>query len=233
MAGTDEPDAHDFVDLMINLNNMNMWTNAVGEVVSYNAVTERATIQLVMNAKLEGQTETLTIPLLRGIPVLWPKGGTPAAGNEWSQTAPLEAGNPVLVWFLVHNVAEWLADGNRGRVSRKRARFSLSSAICTPGVSHKGNLIPAADKDPSAYIIRAAMTVIKDLGTPEFVALANLVDARLAKVQSTFDGHGHDYFPGPSPVAKTSGPTSELAPSIPPTLIGTLASVAATKLKAE
>lgn len=230
MPSLDHPDASDLIELMIDQSKLTLWTNAQGEVISYNSLTQRADVRLVMNDGTKAKP--IEIPVLRAVPVVWPKGGTLATGNEWSQTAPLEKGNPVMVWFLVHNIAEWLTDGVAGRLAKKRARFSLSSAVCYPGVSHKGNLIPTAATDPLAYVIRAALTIIKDLGTPEFVALANLVDARLAKTQSTFDGHGHDYI-APGGPSITSGPTLELSSSVAPNLIGILASVAATKLKAE
>ncbi len=215
MPGIDEPDATDFVELMIKQDRLTLWTNATGEIVNYNAVTERADVKLVMN---DGDVE---IPLLHGVPVLWPKGGDSTKSNEWSQTAPLEKGNPVIVWFLVHNIASWLTDGVTGRTSKKRRRFSLSSPVCTPGTSHKGNLIPTGAKDPTAYVIRAALTLIHDLGSPEFVALSNLVDARLTTVQSTVDTHTHNFPVGPGVTL------------IPNSLIGSLPTTAAKTLKAE
>lgn len=65
----------------------------------------------------------------------------------------------------------------------------------------------------------------------EFVALANLVDSRLAKIQAHFDAHTHLTAGTGPPV----GPTPLVPPGTPPGTggpIGSLATVAAEKVKA-
>src|SRR5262249_11872108 len=74
---------------------------------------------------------------------------------------------------------------------------------------------PVIEIDPSFVQLGAA--------DGQFVALANLVKARLDSIQSAFDAHTHLYSPGPG------GPAPTAPPPIP---IGPLAAVAATLVKA-
>lgn len=71
-----------------------------------------------------------------------------------------------------------------------------------------------------------SQAVIGNPTAAQFVALANLVKARLDAIQATFDAHVHTTTAtvGTGPVGTISAPTST---------IGALASVAATKVKAE
>ena len=61
-----------------------------------------------------------------------------------------------------------------------------------------------------------------------FVALANLVNARLSAIQTAFDTHLHPVV-GAAPAAPPTPPTV----GVPTALIGTLASVAASKTRAQ
>ena len=73
------------------------------------------------------------------------------------------------------------------------------------------------------FIDESDVTNLGAKAAAQFVALADYVDDRLATIQSTFDAHTHAYNPGPSALAPTDGPLSP---------IGTLPTVAATKVKA-
>jgi len=133
-----------------------------------------------------------------------------ATSGEFEEVSPIgdipvlwpgawEAGDPCLLVFCEESFSKWFDTGSveQPEVLRRHGMH----AVCIPLVARAGQAV-------------------------EFVALANLVDARLSAIQAAFDGHTHLTAGTGAPV----GPT-KLAPPGPGT-IGSLASVAASKVKA-
>jgi hypothetical protein len=109
------------------------------------------------------------------------------------------AGDTCLVVFAEESFAKWFDTGSVEPPEVLR-RHGLH-AVCIPMVARAGQAV-------------------------QFVALANLVKARLDTIQQAFDAHTHA-------VATTGSATAQTGTAAPTTsLIGPLADVAATKVKA-
>jgi len=138
-----------------------------------------------------------------------------AAAGQFEELPPLSgvpvlwpgawaAGEPCLVVFCEESFAKWFDTGSVEQPEVLR-RHGLH-AVCIPLVARAGQAV-------------------------QFVALANLVDARLSAIQAAFDAHTHVTAGTGPPV----GPTPLVPPGSPPGTggpIGALATVAATKVKA-
>ncbi len=109
-------------------------------------------------------------------------------------------GDSCLLVFCEESFAKWFATGSIEPPDVLR-RHGLH-AICIPLVAREGD-------------------------TVQFVALANLVDARLTAMQAAFDSHTHLYIPPLVPAVVTPIVT---APPVP--LVGPLAPTAADKVQA-
>jgi hypothetical protein len=109
------------------------------------------------------------------------------------------AGDTCLLVFCEESVAKFLATGSVEQPEVLR-RHGLHG-VCIPFPARGGQ-------------------------SAEFVALANLVDARLAAIQTAFDGHTH------VTTATIGGGTAPGVNAIPAPPLGLLASVASQKVKA-
>jgi hypothetical protein len=186
-------------------------TSLPGRVVSYDAATQTATVELVV--QLLGQS----VPPLPEVPVVWP-GGT--AGHLH---VPLEAGDTLMVLFSEEDFSGWF---DTGSVSAPRvlARHGLH-AVAIPGLRRA-----AAPLAVTTGHVTLAAQIMLHLGADNatnFVALANLVDARLETLRAAFNGHTHLTAGTGAPV----GPTA-LIPATPGDPVSSLPTVAATKVKA-
>ena len=199
-------------------------------VQSYNLATQRATVQAGVQLQLLNGT-TISEPVFADVPVMWPSAG------GYSIHAPLAAGDEVLVVFAERSIDEWLAAGGYNRVAGDTRRFSAQDAIAIPGLRSAPNALPANARPAGAVCVAAADGAVRmeirtggvvtifasevRLGddTATALALANLVDSRLASIKTAYDTHTHVSAAPGSPTA------------VPVPLIPTLASVAATKAK--
>lgn len=220
-----------------------MRTALPGVVQSYNAATQRATVQSGVALRLlDGTTET--DPLFVDVPVVYPGAG------GYSIHYPLAAGDECLILCSERSMDEWLAEGGYNVAPGDPRRFSAQDAICLPGLRSAPNALPAAARPADALTIASAdgavrievraggvVTIFADevrLGddSATFLALASLVDARFSQVAVAFDAHVHVSAAPGSPTSTPQtitdvGPPPIVAPSV----LAPLASVAATKSK--
>lgn len=137
----------------------------------------------------------------------------PTTEEEFAEVPPLadvpvlwpgawEAGDKCLLVFCEESFAKWFETGSVEPPEVLR-RHGLH-AVCIPLVAPAG-----ADV--------------------QFVALANLVNERLATLQYAFDNHVHATAGTGTPSPPIPDPTAIPAPSVP---VGSLGSVAASKVKA-
>jgi hypothetical protein len=195
-----------------------------GRVESYDAATQTADVRPMVRRALpnvEGTTTPEDMPIVRSVPVVWPRVGS------WFLHMPLEAGDSVLLVCLERDAARWRQTGDVSDPIDHR-QHHLAHAVAVPGLFPRAAALSGLPAGKLAIGKSGGLTMTIgdttiDLGAAsQFVALANLVNARLDTIQAAFDAHVH---PVPAPVSANT-----TAPTVP---IGTLASVAAQKTRAE
>lgn len=193
-------------------------------VRSYDA--EKQTCSCVLSTRIPNEVGTPEeLKPLEDVPVKWQRGG------GYFCTMPLEEGDPGLLVFCESDFSAWRATGEVSDAAFER-RHGLYAYFLPGGCADGDELVDAAadalvigkDGGPVMKINAAGLEL--GAAATQYVALANLVKARLDTIQTAFDLHTH-------PVAGVlAGPAT--VPSAPPVApIGPLADVAAVKVKAE
>lgn len=178
-------------------------TSIPGIITSYDVASQTAEVQLAV--QLGGEN----VPPLAEVPVVWPGG---AAGFLH---VPLAVGDTVMVVFSEEDFGSWYVTGSVSAPS-VLARHGLH-AVAIPGLRRDG----AAFAATGGHVTLASTGELR-LGADtaaNFVALANLVDARFAAIVSYINTHVH----------ATAGTGAPVPPTV---LLGAQASVTATKVKA-
>lgn len=106
-------------------------TNAVGEIISYNAATNRAVVRPSLPKKIYNG-DTLEPPKIVEVPVNFHSSN----GGESSFTMPLQPGDPVTLSFQQRSLEGWLK-GNKAAPDDPR-QFDLSDCIAHPGGGSAG-----------------------------------------------------------------------------------------------
>lgn len=216
MKAIGQPDDVQILRAAIRARLADVRTSVPGIVKSYDEATQTCEVALAVRLpRADGRLDEL--PPLTDVPVAWPRGG------GYFAQMPLEQGDPGLLVFSEVDFSEWRRTGDVADPPTER-RHGLN-AYFIPGGCDDASPLPA----PGGKLVvgKVGGPVMKiDAGGIElgasaaaFVALADKVDAALASIQSIFDAHVHP---------ETGATTSPTA-----TLIGTLDSVAASKVKAE
>lgn len=173
-----------------------------GKIRSYDVATQTAEVELVV--QLGGEP----VPPLADVPVCWPGG---AAGFLH---VPLAAGDTVMVLFAEEDFSKWFDTGSVSAPA-SLARHGLH-AVAIPGLRRAATPLTVT----AGHVTLAATDELRlgsDAATA-FVALATLVDARLAAIVSYINTHVHA--------------TAGTGPPVPPTvLLGAQDSVASSKVK--
>jgi Phage protein Gp138 N-terminal domain len=177
------------------------------------------------------------LPVIPNVPIAWPRGGGgfylsfPLRGDGWDPDPLARKDNGDHVWLVFNSaaIAQWRRTGSVSEPGDLR-RSTLSYPFAIPGAAPDAQAFTDPGS-PTEAVIGVPGGAVLRVGSPagDFVALAGLVKARLDAIQAKFDAHTHV-------VATTGSATAQsgtAAPVIPALAIGTLASVAATKLKAE
>lgn len=257
MTGWDrliEPTQEELIRAWIEHHLSDVHTALPARVQSYDAATQTADlVPLVRHpvAHGDGSVEHENLPVLPSVPVLWPR-----TADHFIAFA-LAPGDMVLVVFCEGAIGHWRAGSGDITDPGDLQRHSLSHGVAIPGLFHRGAKLTNAPAgsgtngalqtgDPVLVIgsdgsgVRIAIKVGGSLdltlaGTvvasfdattgvwsfggagAKLVALAEYVDARLTSIREAFNAHTH---------AEMGGTTG-----VPNTLIGALASVAASKLK--
>jgi hypothetical protein len=192
-----------------------------GRVKSYDSATQTAEVIPVVKQSLpneDGSRELVELPVLPNVPVAWPR-----AGGCYLHF-PMAAGDHVLLVFSEAAFALWRETGQISEPG-DLSRHSLSYAHAIPGIAPDANAFPDAPGSEAVLVVGSGvLRVSAASGSAQFVALANLVSARLDAIQAAFDAHTHPYVDTPIGAAVTSVPAAPIGP---------LAPVAATKLKAQ
>lgn len=175
----------------------------------------------------EGGYVHKALPKISNVKVAFPRSGS------FFVSFPLTKGDFVLLVFSQRSLQAWR---DKGQVCEPGdlGMFPLDGAVAIPGVYPEADalgdvsptdMVLGKDGTPAAQI-KITPTQVHLGGGAQFVALANLVKARLDAIQSTVDGHTHT-FSAPVVAGAVSGTTA-----VPSSLIGALADVAAQNVKA-
>jgi hypothetical protein len=209
-----------------------------GTVVSYDPLTNTATVKPMVKRVLydveDGERSFEDIPNIPSVPVVWPRAG------GFAVTLPMQAGDSVLLIFSQASLAEWRESGELSEPVDARTH-SVGYPFAIPGAFPD---VTPLSPDPVDIAAREAGVVIGQhagngrieispttikLGkdATDYVALAAFVDARIAAVATKFDSHVHL---AAGATALTGTPQTAAGT---PNVIGTQASVAATRTKAK
>jgi hypothetical protein len=139
-------------------------TSLPGIVKSYSSTTQTASVQLAV--QLRGNN----VPPLSDVPVCWPGG---AAGFVH---VPLAAGDTVLVIFTEEDFSRWFTTGSVSAPA-VLARHGLH-AVAIPGL--RPTTAPLAVTGGHVTVGAASEIRLGSDTAANFIALANLVDAKLA-----------------------------------------------------
>jgi hypothetical protein len=193
-----------------------------GRIDRYDATKQRADVKLELQRYVsdgEGGHVPESLPVLPNVPVAFPRGG------GYFVSFPLAKGDPVLVVFCDAPIGAWLKKGDMAEPGLSESH-GLGGAVCYPGIAPNDDKLDDAsastmklgkDGTPAAQI-EFTDSLTKVGGGDQFVALANLVDSRLAAIRTFINAHTH---------VETGGTTNATTPAL-----GAQASVAAQNVKA-
>ena len=203
--GTSKPTQTDLLRAATASATAKMRTAEPGVVVSYDAATQRATVQLGMAVRVRSPdgTEAHEAPLtVSNVPVAWPRAG------GFSLTFPLAAGDEVLLIFSSRSLDEWKGGPARtGVEASDPRRFAVQDAYAIPTVAAAAPL-PSTALDASALVLAGTLVKLGDSTASDFVALASLVLAELNALRAEIILHTHATGVGPTGAAIGVGATS-------------------------
>ncbi len=167
------------------------------------------------------------LPDLLAVPVQWSRSG------GWGATFPIAVGDWMMVLCAEQSLRLWQTRGTTHTLPGINDPHGLNGCCAIPGWFPDGKQLKnvSATDMVVGKLDGSACVRIKPNGEVElggkagaqFVALAELVDARLLALQKAVDGHTHG-------VSGSSTSTPVASPGVSP--VGPLASVAAKRVKA-
>ena len=225
---TETPSMAEVLQLVIDDYAASVYKAIPARVESYDATAQTANVKpMVKRISRNADDDRLVdeLPVIPAVPVSWTRGG------GYFLTMPLVAGDHGMIVCCDTDLGAWRDSGQVSDPGDERLH-GLSGAVFVPGLetvaralssgdAGSGHMVFGHEGGPAIHIDGSFVQLGAAGG--QFVALANLVLARLTTIQTAFDSHTHLYSPGPGGPAPTAPP---------PAPIGTLASVAATITKA-
>lgn len=188
-----------------------VWTALPGRVESYDASSQTVAVQPVVQdvvADPAGALLAANMPQLPRVPVCFPQAG------GYYLTFPLQAGDTVLLVFCARSLDRWRTTGRINEVPSDQRMHDLSDAIAIPGI--RPSTMPLAapsvptdhmamgqDGGASIHFHPNEVRVGGDDATA-YVALANLVTARLDALMAAINTHTHAVS-GAAVLATTNG----------------------------
>lgn len=169
----------------------------------------------------EGERQADSWPVVPSVPVYF------FGAGGFRITCPVDTDTTGMLIFSHRSLDKWLAGSGAEVDPELDHDHGLSDAVFLPGLKPFGSAWDPPDSGMSigkdgglqATFTDDLITLATPTGDAQYVALANLVKSRLDTIQASYDAHKH---------TETGGTTS-----VPDTIIGTLAAVSASKVKAE
>ena len=193
------------------------------QVVSYTAATQRCDAQPLIRVQTDGSGELRQLPVCRDVPVRWPSGGgaAPAGpfagpGTQWAITGPLVAGDTVWLRPAGGDISAWSRNGTANAVGTAPRRGSLSDVVAEPGTRPITDPLTSDQYSASALVVACASVLLGDSTASDRVALASLVFAELAKIETAINTHTHQVAgvqAGPTTLSTAVGSASYTKPT--------------------
>lgn len=139
-------------------------------VESYDAATQRASVQPLIRRAFEDETgarQAERLPIISDVPVVFPGAGA------YAITFPVAKGDTVLLVFSQASIDKWLTSGKDVDPGDDR-RHSLNDAIAIPGLRHTAQ--PTGGSAAGALVLTAP--AIHAGGTQKLALLSELNDLR-------------------------------------------------------
>lgn len=235
------------INTAVELGLRNLMTCIPAKVVKYDASTNKANCQILVKNVTQaedGSREVHSWPVVPGVIVQF------AGAGGYRITCPISDGsdgsaNTIgTLFFSARSLDKW-STGTGGEVDPELDHdHALADAIFMPGLLPFGapwqdvptdGMSVGMDSGPQAKFTQDLVLLFKTMANAQFVALSNLVDNRLAKIQSTFDSHTHGYTGGTGTANLSTGAVTAVSGTTegPGSTIGALQTTAATVTKAE
>jgi hypothetical protein len=164
----------------------NIHTAMPGEIVSFDPLTQTATIQPSLQRLLEGADGAENLPPIEDVPVCMPGGG-----GFWINL-DLAAGDTGIIIWSERSIANWLTLGGQADPDDTR-KFDLSDAMFIPGINPLvGVLVPPLET--GSLIIRNKLGTTKITLTDTDIILENTygtitLGASTLKLENTTGGN--------------------------------------------
>lgn len=225
MDQSDTPDLADVLQTWFQAFARDLSTAFPGQVQSYDASSQTADVRPMTQRWIDTEDGGITpdpLPMLPGIPVLFPRSG------PWFLTLPVSPGDWVLVICCEASIGHLRSTGQLMDPGDLR-RHHPAHAVCIPGFFPSSQAL--SDASGSALLlgkssgpqlgVDGSAVHVGAYPSADFVALAAKVDAAISSIRTIFASHTH--------TGVTTGIGTSGIPVLP---IPDPGSVAATKAKA-
>lgn len=198
------------------------------KVLSYNSAKNTVNLQPLLKRKRrgkDGETAATKIEALQNVPVAFMR-----SQAAWV-TLPLAAGDVGHVVFAERSIKDWMGKEAGLEVEpTDETLHPLAGAWFVPGGYPSASPISSPSTSHPVFHTESELHLgEKGLSNDQWVAIASLVDDRLSKLKTAFDGHVHAAGTLSAPVGGGSVTGATGGASSSPAL----ATVAATKVKAK
>ena len=178
------PTLPEIIERALASRNADIHVSMPGEIVSYDAATQTATVRPGLRRVLfdaEDNQVAEEIPPIQNVPVSWP------GGSGLTLHGTLAAGDTGDLIFSTYSHNEWQASGQVSTPGDLKTH-NLGSAKFYPGLRNKKNAAPDTDNSiglPGGLRLHFGASAVSAGSGGAFVALASLVLAELNKIAAT------------------------------------------------
>lgn len=176
-------------------------TVKIGEVTEFfKTKPPRVSVQIVTKRLYEGADESVLIPVLLDVPIIYPGAG------DWWLTFPVVKGSNVVLLFNDRSISEWLDQGGLVEPMSTR-KFSLSDAIAIAGILPDPDNFDSIDedgialrkKDNSLFLKLLDSGIIARLADMDVEITADEVKAKPTKALTSTDVKVYNHIGQPPP----------------------------------
>lgn len=186
----------DILKLAINASLDTIHTALPGMIETYDASKKKVSVKPLIKKKFKNG-EVLSFPIITNVPVIFP--GTKRAVIQY----PLQRGDGCLIIFSERSMERYLSSAIEDVEPQDPRKFSLSDAICIPGLFPFGNVGKAGSSNSAMEIINDGGNIELNGNNKSFVTYTEL-DSALTGLKNQLNAHVHT---SAAPGSPTSVPT--------------------------